>query len=138
VRVPIAILALCLTSCIASEAFPTVIDNRSGHPIVVCYQYKGEDEWSADRDIPAGEAQSLARDHWVQGILHLRIEEAGRVFLVSEPQLSGVRQRCSNSFLTRWWKLAPDCYVSYLGGGRLAASTRPPSGIEDRLNKSLQ
>ena len=137
-RVPIAITALCLTSCIASEAFPTVIDNQSGHSIVVGYQYQGQDDWSADWDIPAGEAQSLARDHWVQGILHMRIEEAGRVFVVGEPQLRVLRQGCSNSFLTRWWKLAPDCYVTYLGEGRLSASTQPPSGVEDRLNKSLQ
>ena len=137
-RVAIAPMALCLTSCIASEAFPTVIDNESGHPIVVRYQYQGHDDWSADWDIPAGEAQSLARGHWVQGILHIRIEEAGRAFLVSESQLGGIRQRCSNSFLTRWWKLAPDCYVTYLGAGRLSASTHLPSGIGDRLNKSLQ
>jgi hypothetical protein len=138
VRVAIVIMSLCLTSCIASEAFPTVIDNESGRPIVVRYQYRGKNEWSAAWVIPAGEAQSLARDHWVQGILHLRIEEGGRVFLVSEPQLHGIRQGCSNSFLTRWWKLAPDCYVTYLGGGRLSGSTHPPSGIEDRLNKSLK
>ena len=131
-------MALYLTSCIASEAFPTVIDNQSGHPIVVRYQYQGHDDWSADWDIPAGEAQSLARDHWVQGILQMRIEEPGRVFLVSEPQLRGIRQGCGNSFLTRRWKLALDCYVTYLGGGRLSASTHAPNGIEDRLNKSLR
>ena len=132
-RVPIATMALCLTGCIASEAFPTVIDNEYGHSIVLRYQYVGHDEWSGDWDIPSGDVQSLARDHWVQGILQIRIEEAGRVFLVSAPQLRDIRQTCSNSFLTRRLKLASDCYLTYHGGGRLSASTHAPKDIEDRL-----
>ena len=80
-RVPIATMALCLTGCIASEAFPTVIDNESGHSIVLRYQYVGHDEWSGDWDIPSGDVQSLARDHWGRGYATTWCKESCRYVL---------------------------------------------------------
>jgi hypothetical protein len=138
VRFLIALLGLALTGCIASEAFPTVVDNQSKHRIVVQYHESGFEDWSGLWDIPPGEAQSLAREHWVQDILAIRVLDGNRLFTIGETQLRTIRANCGNSFLTRRLKLAPDCYIIYLGDGRFSATTKAPTGMSERLNKSLQ
>jgi hypothetical protein len=130
-------LALLLTGCVASEAYPTAIDNQSKNAIVVRYLRSGYSDWSASRLLPAAEAQSFAREDWVQDILRIRIQQGTRVFVLGEAQLEAIRARCNSSAVSRRLKLAPDCYIIYFGDGRLTATQEAPPGINDRLNRSL-
>jgi hypothetical protein len=113
------------------------VDNRSKDPIVVRYHHEGYEEWSAPWKIPAGEAQSFAREHWVQEILEIRIQDGSRVVTLGAPEMESIQNSCSNSFVTRRLKLASDCFIVYSGNGRWSATSNSPSDINDRLNKSL-
>ncbi len=137
-RVAAAALALLLTGCVASDAYPTVIDNRSKDALVVRYLRAGYSDWSASWLLPAGEARSFAREDWVQDILRIRIQQGTRVFMLGDAQIEAVRAQCSSSSISRRLKTAPNCYIIYLGDGRFTATPRAPTGINDRLNKSLE
>jgi len=138
VRVPIVFLTLALTGCIASEAFPTIIDNRSKHPITVRYHHEDYPSWSATWTIPSNEAQSFARDHWVQDIVSIQIQDGKKLITLGALGIQTKRSACNNSLLGRRLKLAGDCYVIYSGNGRWTATSQTPSGLYDRLNKSLE
>ena len=137
-RAVVALLALTIGACVASEAFPTVVDNRSQHPIAVRYHHKDYPSWSAVWTIPPGEAQSFAREHWIQDIIAIQIQDGDRMIALASPEMKTIRNACANSLLTRRLKIAGDCYVVYLGDGRWTATAQMPSGISNRLNKSLQ
>jgi hypothetical protein len=111
------------------DAWPTIIDNGSQQAIRFRYHESGHESWSAEFSLPAGEAQRLAREHWVQDILALRIEEAGHRYDFTYSELEPVRRACSSSLASCLLDLAPDCYVTYHGGGRLSASFQKPENL---------
>ncbi len=129
--------ALLLTGCVASEAYPTILDNRSKDAIVVRYLRSGYSDRSAAWLLPAGEARSFAREDWVQDVLKIRIQQGTKVFMFGDAQLEAIRARCNSSAMSRLLKTAPDCYIIYFGDGRFTATTNVPAGIRDRLNRDL-
>jgi hypothetical protein len=119
-------LMACLSAC---DAWPTVINNQSGQPIRFRYAAQGETGWSATFALPSGEAQSLAREHWVQDIRGFRVLEGARQYDFTYQSLGPVRAGCSSTELGRRLKLTADCYVTYLGQGRIRASYQEPNGL---------
>jgi hypothetical protein len=113
----------------ACDAWPTVINNRSKQPIWFRYDARGETGWSGTFAVSIGEAQSLSREHWVQDIRGFRVQEGGRQYVFSYRSLKPIRASCSSTDLGRRLKLTPDCYVTYLGQGRIRASYREPEGL---------
>jgi hypothetical protein len=130
--------ALSLLGCIAAEAFPTVIDNRSDQTIYVRYLASGHEDWSALWRIPPGEAESLARDDWVQNIIAIQISEGNRIYRFAKPDMQRLRKHCDASFMGRVFKLSPDCYMRYFGSGHWTANLGVPTKVQMRLNRSLQ
>lgn len=119
-RTPIGLtVALALGGC---DAWPTVVKNRAPVPITLQYRAEGHTEWSGVFPIEPGKSERLAQSHWVQNILALRIEERGKSYDLTFKDLSPVRGACPSSWPARTWGFGPDCYVEYLGGGRLRSS----------------
>ncbi len=119
-------LALALSGC---DAWPTVVNNQTEAPIKLRYLVDDESKWSGGFLIAAGKAQRLAREHWVQDIVGVHIEERGKTYALSFRDLTPMRQSCPSNSLARRLKLAPDCYVNYLGDGRLRGSFEEPKGL---------
>lgn len=123
-RFTLVLFPILLGGC---DAWPTVIDNRSGHDIRFRYQASGREDWSAEFDLPAGEARRLAREHWVQNVEGFVIGEGQHRYTVGHAALAPARHSCPSSSLSRRLKFAPDCYLTYHGQGRFTASfTAPP------------
>jgi hypothetical protein len=129
---------LLVASCIAAEAFPTIIDNQSDDAIHLRYLASGHDRWSALWDIPPGEAQSLAQDYWVQDIVAIRVREGRQIYRFAGPDMQRLRKHCDTWFISRALKLSPDCYIRYLGDGHWTATLGVPTEVKMRLNRSLQ
>jgi hypothetical protein len=119
-------VVLALGGC---DAWPTVVNNRTENPIKLQYRAEGHSEWSGTFPVGAGKAQRLAREHWVQGMLGLRIQERGKIYELSFKDLLPVREGCPSDLLARRFKFAADCYVDYLGEGRLHSSYNESQGL---------
>jgi hypothetical protein len=120
-------IALFLTAC---DAWPTVVDNRTQGAITVRYLHKDYNYWSAPFPIKAGFAMPFARAHWVQEIRGLRIKDAGRDYGWSAAGIAHLASACPSTELARRLSAAGNCYLVYLGGGRLKAMADLPTGIQ--------
>lgn len=116
--------ALLMSAC---DAWPTTINNRSGRPISFQYHQRDYKEWSARFFLNAGEAQTLAREHWIQDITGLRFYEDGQIYALGYTELKPIRSACDSSLLGRRFNLTPDCNVTYRGKGSLDASFSRPT-----------
>lgn len=123
-------LYLLLPLLAACDAWPTVVDNRTQSQLTVRYLHKDYDHWSAPFPVSAGKAMPLARAHWIQDILALRIEEATRSYSMSGEALQRIKDACPSTELGRSFSAAGNCYLIYLGGGRLQTMAAAPQGIE--------
>jgi hypothetical protein len=121
-----------LTLLIGCDAWPTVIDNRSHDQIRFQYHERSHTEWSAFFHLEGGEAQRLAREHWVQDLTGLRIEAAGHRYNFGYSALEPLRRAYSSPLLLRRLKFTPDCYVTYTGNGNISASFDQPMGLAFR------
>jgi hypothetical protein len=119
-------ILLLLSGC---DAWPTILDNRSHHAIHFHYREHSHEEWSAEFGLKKGEAQTLAREHWVQDIVGLQIVEAGRRYSFDYAAMAPLRRACSSFVLSRRLKFTPDCYLTYQGSGRVSASYAKPARI---------
>lgn len=120
-------IALALTAC---DAWPTVVDNRAQGPISVRYLHQDYDYWSAPFPIKAGFAMSFARAHWIQEIRGLRIKDGGRDYGWSAAGIARLASACPSSEFSRRFSGAGNCYLVYLGGGRLKATADLPIGLQ--------
>lgn len=118
---------LLLTGC---DAWPTVMDNRTPANISVRYLYEGYDHWSARFPVSAGKAMPLARAHWIQGINGLRIVDGSRSYSLSDRALRHLASACPSSELARRFSAAGNCYIIYLGKGRLQVMAAMPEGLQ--------
>lgn len=118
--------ALLVSAC---DAWPTTINNRSGHPISFQYHQRDYKEWSVRFFLNAGEAQKLAREHWIQDITGLRFYEDGQTYVLGYAELKPIRNACDSSLLGRRFTFTPDCYVTYRGKGSLKASFSRPTTL---------
>ncbi|WP_206379095.1 hypothetical protein [Sphingomonas sanguinis] len=121
---------LLLPLLAACDAWPTVVDNRTQSQLAVRYLHRDYDHWSAPFPISAGKAMPLARAHWIQDIRALRIEDAGRSYSVSGDALERIKHACPSSELGRRFSAAGNCYLIYLGDGRLKAMASAPPRLE--------
>ncbi|KQN06577.1 hypothetical protein ASE85_19850 [Sphingobium sp. Leaf26] len=128
----IASLMFFLAGC---DAWPTVIDNRSGQNIKLRYHDSSYEEWSAPLLIRSDKAQRLALEHWVQDMVGLRINEGRSVYSFSYASLAPIRKACASNLVARRLKITPDCYITYLGKGQLSSSFAKPENlsIEDAV-----
>ncbi|MDV3479177.1 hypothetical protein [Sphingobium yanoikuyae] len=125
-----AIVAISLTFPLAAcDAWPTVIDNRSGQNIKLQYHDSSYEEWSATLSIRSGRAQRLSLEHWVQDMVGLRIEEGRSVYNFSHSSLAPIRKACASNLVARRLKITPDCYITYLGKGQLRGSFIEPENL---------
>ena len=127
-----ASLMFFLAGC---DAWPTVIDNRSGQNIKLRYHDSSYEEWSAPLLIRSRKAQRLALEHWVQDMVGLKISEGRFVYSFSYASLAPIRKACSSNWVARRLKITPDCYITYLGKGQVSGSfVRPENlSIEDAM-----
>jgi hypothetical protein len=72
----------------------------------------------------------LARAHWIQNIKGLRIRDGGRSFSLSDQVLRRLEGACPSSELARRISAAGDCYLIYLGQGRLQVMADAPRGLK--------
>ena len=121
---------LLLPLLAACDAWPTVVDNRTQSQLAVRYLHRDFDHWSAPFPISAGKAMPLARAHWIQDILALRIEDGSRSYSVSGDALQRIKDACPSTEIGRRFSTAGTCYLIYLGGGRLQTMAATPRGLE--------
>lgn len=72
----------------------------------------------------------LARAHWVQDILALRIEDGFKSYSVSGGALQRIKGACPSTEIGRRFSTAGNCYLIYLGDGRLQTLAAMPLGLE--------
>ena len=123
----VVLSGLLLAGC---DAWPTVMDNRTPAAISVQYLYEGYDHWSARFPVSAGKAMPLSRAHWIQGIRGLRLQEGGQTYFLSDQALRHLESACPSTELARRFSAAGDCYLIYLGKGRLHAMAATPEGLQ--------
>jgi hypothetical protein len=120
------IFALALGGC---DAWPIVVNNRTEGAIRLQYHAHDFLQWSGTFPISAGNAQRLANGHWIQDMVGLKIEEGGKIYELSYDDLAPVRRGYPSNILARRFKFALDCYVDYLGRGRLRSSFAEPRNL---------
>src|SRR5579859_3027499 len=103
-----ALLPVVLCGC---DAWPTVVNNNTSHPVTIRYHQREYDFWSASISIEPNKAMRLAREHWIQDIAGIIIQDGNRTYELSEDALIPLRNACPSIEFTRRLKLAPDCYL---------------------------
>jgi hypothetical protein len=123
------LLGLALLTLSGCDAWPTIMNNRSGRSIVFRYHERSHKEWSASFQLRADRAQRLAQEHWVQDITGLRVIDNGKLYMFDYASLEPIRRACSSMSLARRLKITPDCYVTYAGDGRVSGSFVGPAKL---------
>jgi hypothetical protein len=121
---------LLLPLLAACDAWSTVVDNRTQSQLTVRYLHRDYDHWSAPFPVQAGKAMPLARDHWIQDIRALRIQDATKSYSLNGDGLQRIKDACPSSELGRRFSTAGNCYLIYLGGGQLQTMAAAPFGLE--------
>lgn len=121
---------LLLPLLAACDAWPTVVDNRTQSQLTVRYLHRDYDHWSAAFSVSAGKAMPLARAHWIQDIIALRIEDEFRSYSVSGGTLRRIKDACPSTEIGRRFSTAGNCYLIYLGDRRLQTMAATPLGLE--------
>jgi hypothetical protein len=121
------VLAVTLFGC---DAYPTVVQNRTVRPISITYHQREYDFWSGTIKVGPKNATRLAREHWIQDIIGIRITDADRTYELTGDRLTPLRDACPSMELGRRYNLAHDCYLTYLGDGHLAATPVMPPDLQ--------
>lgn len=108
--------ALGLAGC---DAWPTHAINRSPGPILFRWHQKDYAGWSAPLALAAGQAESLARAHYVEDFTGLQITDGRVTYTFMGAEMNKLRHVCIRSFLDHLDTLG-DCDLSYLGRGRVS------------------
>ena len=112
------------------DAWPTVVDNRANSQLMVRYLQKDYNHWSGSFPISAGKAMPLARAHWIQDIRAIQIKDGVRLYSLSGDAMRSIQDACPSSELERRFSTAGNCYLVYLGKGRLQTMAVVPQGLE--------
>ena len=112
------------------DAWPTVVDNQAPSPITVRYHHSAYDYWSGPISIAPDHAKMLSRAHWVQDIDGLRIAEGERLYSLSTESIRELEKTCDSTEFARRVGVARNCYLIYLGSGRLRLSSEQPEGLQ--------
>lgn len=72
---------------------------------------------------------AFARAHWVQEIRGIKIKDGKRIYSWSRTEIGHLTHACPSSEMARRVSFASDCYLIYLGDGRLRATADLPDGI---------
>jgi hypothetical protein len=121
---------LLLPLLAACDAWPTVVDNRTHSQLMVQYLHRDYDHWSSAFPVSAGKAMALARAHWIQDIRALRITDGTRSYSLSGDALRRVQNRCPSTEVGRRFSTAGNCYLIYLGAGRMQTMADTPQGLQ--------
>ena len=128
-------LALCLGTLCGCDAWPTTFDNRTNERVELRYHQREYDDWSAPFPVAAGKATSLARAHYADDIVGLRITDSERAYSLSPQGLAHLHRTCSRSFIDRLTTLG-DCWLTYHGNGRLTFTREVPEFISYQVVQS--
>ena len=110
------------------DAWPTVIDNRTPTEMHFQYHQKGYDDWSVTFDLPPGKATRLARAHYAEDIIGIRVREGARLYDLPTTEIDRLHRACSRTWLDHL-TTAGDCWLTYYGGGRFNFDNKPTPGI---------
>lgn len=112
------------------DAWPTIVTNKTNAPVMVRYLHRDYDHWSAEFPISAGKAMPLGQEHWIQDIRAVAIRDGRRSYAVSGATLQRVQDTCLSTEAARRFLTAGNCYLIYLGDGRLQTMAVEPKGLE--------
>jgi hypothetical protein len=118
---------ILLSGC---DAWPTSVWNHTASSITFVYHHKQYKQWSYPLDISGGHATKLARGHYLEDVIGIKIIDQGKVYLLSDKSVTALQNRCWRGIMQKITNLG-DCYLTYLGDGRLEASISEPSGLPD-------
>lgn len=102
------------------DGWPTRFSNQTPVPVSLSYLHSSYNQPSATIRLDAGESMLLARDHRLRDFKELRVNEDGREFIISEADLSQLKEDCPTY----------QCVLTYAGGGILSA--RPWTNDDDK------
>jgi len=118
---------LLLAGC---DAWPTVVDNQTRSAITVRYRHRDYSQWSAPFPIEAGLAMPLARAHWLHDIVDIRIQDGNRSYSLSGSSIRHLESACPSTKLGRKYGFSPNCYLVYLGKGRMSVTAQQPQNLQ--------
>lgn len=116
----LGLVALGIGGC---DGWPTRFSNQTAVPLSFSYWHNSHDERSGTFPLNAGESTLLAREHRLLDFREIRIVEGGREFIISEADLSQLKEDCPTY----------QCLLTYAGDGRLSAR---PWTSDDAKEKS--
>ena len=122
------ILVLFVAVLSGCDAWPTTFDNRSSATVQFRYRHQDYDNWSASFSVSAEKAMRLARAHYADKIVGLRVRDGRNVFSLSPEVIRRMHRVCSRSLFDRVTTLG-DCWITYHGQGRLSVSRQATPGI---------
>jgi hypothetical protein len=115
-----------LTAC---DAWPTVVDNQTSADISVQYLHKDYDHWSGSFPVRARIAVRLSRAHWIQDIKAVRFKDGQHTYLLASDALGRLQDACPSSVAARKYSVAGDCYLIYLGRGKVQVTASEPQRL---------
>lgn len=110
------------------DAWPTTFDNRSNATVQFRYRHQDYDDWSAPFAVHAEKAVNLARAHYADEIVGLRVGDGGRMFSLSPKAVEQMHRVCSRTLFDRLIT-SGDCWLTYRGNGLLTFSRKAEPGI---------
>ena len=124
-----AVLTILFVATLSGcDAWPTTFDNRSTATVQFRYRHPDYDDWSAPFAVHAEKAVNLARAHYADEIVGLRVIDGDRMFSLSPKAVEQMHRICSRTVFDRLTTLG-DCWLTYRGNGRLTLSRKPKPGI---------
>ena len=123
-----ALSVLAIATLSACDAWPTTFDNRSNATVQFRYNHQDYDEWSAPFTVHAKKAMRLARAHYADEIVGLRVQDGNQTFTLAPKAVEKLHRVCSRTFIDRLTTLG-DCWLTYRGNGRLTFSREAEAGI---------
>ena len=92
------------------------------------YHHKDHDYWSAIFDLAPRRATELARAHYAEDIIGIKVREGARLYELPSSDIERMHRVCSRTWLDHIIT-AGDCWLTYYGQGRFEFSTNPTLGI---------
>ncbi|MBB4149275.1 hypothetical protein ACFSUK_14210 [Sphingobium scionense] len=111
------------------DAWPTVVGNRAESNVTVQYLHQDYDQWSAPFTVKSGFSMPLALAHWIPEIRGIRIKDGQRTYSWSATTMHRLAAACPGSDLPGRAYFVGDCYLIYLGHGRIKAVAERPGDL---------
>ena len=124
-----AVLSVLFVAVLSGcDAWPTTFDNRSSATVQFRYRHQDCVNWSAPFSVSAEKATRLARAHYADEIVGLRVRDGRHFFSLSPEAIRRMHKVCSRSLFDRLTTLG-DCWLTYHGKGRFTFSREATPGI---------